>query len=132
MNKEAWVRPETIVQQFAANEYVAACEGGKTYYFKCDAKGGVHNPVYEYEGPRGSGNVNQLLDGNIFGTGWYSACGEKHEASSTSVFADGFIDYNKNGKEDNGEAVIIWRGESGKSVHCTTNLNVSSWEVARS
>ena len=48
--KEMWTEPRIEVQKFAANEYVAACEGGGTkYWFQCNA-GSTHsgdNVVYE-------------------------------------------------------------------------------------
>ena len=35
-----WVRPLTEVQNFVANEYVAACgDSGTTYKFTCNAPG---------------------------------------------------------------------------------------------
>ena len=47
-------------------------------------------------------------------------------------FPDGFVDYNHNGKEDEGEHVIVWleRGWMGSiyNAHATTNLDRDSWE----
>ena len=68
--------------------------------------------------------------------GSYSPCSKKHEASFESEFPDGFVDYNRNGKEDEGEAVIVWieRGPWGgiRNAHATTNLDRDSWETAKS
>ena len=68
--------------------------------------------------------------------GNYSPCSKKHEASRESEFPDGFVDYNRNGKEDEGEAVIVWieRGPWGgiRNAHATTNLDRNSWEVSKS
>lgn len=36
MRKE-WMEPVIEVQEFVANEYVAACESGMVYKFECDA-----------------------------------------------------------------------------------------------
>ena len=48
MGRKVWRRPLTRVQQFEANEYVAACgDSGVVYKFKCDAGGGVYGSVYE-------------------------------------------------------------------------------------
>ena len=38
MRKE-WMEPVIEVQEFVANEYVAACESGMIYKFTCDAPG---------------------------------------------------------------------------------------------
>ena len=38
--KRVWCRPQTVVQKFEANEYVAACgDSGTVYKFTCDAGG---------------------------------------------------------------------------------------------
>ena len=109
---------------FAANEYIAACgdtEYGK-YLFTCDAPGG---PLYYYN-DRGRAQY----------IGSYTPCEKKHEADMASEFPDGFVDYNRNGREDDGEAVIVWieRGWWGSiaNAHATTNLNQDSWEVVKS
>ena len=52
MRKE-WMEPVIEVQEFVANEYVAACESGMVYKFTCDAPGG---PLYYY--PEGDGKIN--------------------------------------------------------------------------
>ena len=28
--------------------------------------------------------------------------------------------------------VIVWRGQYGNNVHCTTNLNMDTWETSKS
>lgn len=45
---------------------------------------------------------------------------------------DGFVDYNLNGKQDSGEGVIVWRGPRNNNGHATTELDMSSWEKAKS
>ncbi|MFR8449997.1 MAG: hypothetical protein ACLVB0_05565 [Fusicatenibacter saccharivorans] len=40
MRKE-WMEPVIEVQEFVANEYVAACDNGKVYKFTCDAPGRI-------------------------------------------------------------------------------------------
>lgn len=49
--KKEWMEPVVEVQEFAANEYVAACgDSGKVYKFVCDAGQYGHNyNVYYYE-----------------------------------------------------------------------------------
>lgn len=129
MRKE-WMEPVIEVQEFVANEYVAACgDSGTVYKFTCDASRGW---LYYY--PESDGQI----DGNYTGSGSqkfignYHPCGRTHEASVTDDFYDGFVDYNWNGKPDTGEEVIVWRGPKNNNGHATTNLNMSSWTTAKS
>jgi len=129
MRKE-WMEPVIEVQEFVANEYVAACgDSGTVYKFTCDAPRGW---LYYY--PESDGQI----DGNYTGSGSqkfignYHPCGRTHEASVTDDFYDGFVDYNGNGKPDTGEEVIVWRGPKNNNGHATTNLNMSSWTTAKS
>ena len=123
--KKEWVAPKVFVQRFVANDYVAACGDMAygMYKFKCDAPAGA---LYYYNSDGGA----QLLGFS------YHPCGDTHEASVSSEFPDGFVDYNWNGKQDEGEAVIVWieRGKNGyfKDAHATTNLNRDQWEITKS
>ncbi|MDN0044588.1 hypothetical protein [Mediterraneibacter glycyrrhizinilyticus] len=124
MDKRVWEQPMTMVQKFEANEYVAACgdtEYGK-YLFTCNAPRGI---LYYYDW---RGRAHRL--------GSYVPCDDKHRTYRDSEFPDGFVDYNRNGKEDKGEAVIVWleRGPFGGiwDGHATTNLDRDSWETAKS
>lgn len=125
--KRTYTRPIAYVEEFTPNEYVAGCgtEYGN-YLFECDAPGGK---LYYYT-TDWWGNESAEYIGN------YSPCSRKHEASTESEFPDGFVDYNKNGREDKGEAVIVWieRGPWGiiGNAHATTNLDRDSWEVSKS
>lgn len=125
MNKNVWTRPLTMVQRFEANEYVAACENKGKYLFECTAPGGA---LYYY--PRSDGNIDGQYEGN--GSAWpigsYHPCGAKHEADVTDDFYDGFIDYNRNRRHDDGEGVIVWRGSWGLNGHATVELNMDEWE----
>lgn len=123
--KNRWAEPKIMVQKFTPNEYVAACgstvEGN--YLFKCDAAGG---PLYYYSTDRwGNKKANYISSS-------YHPCGKTHETSKDNEFPDGFVDYNWNGKEDEGEGVIVWieRGWLGgiSNAHATTNLDRDSWE----
>ena len=129
MRKE-WMEPVIEVQEFVANEYVAACgDSGTVYKFTCNAPGGW---LYYY--PESDGQI----DGNYTGSGsqkrigLYHPCGATHEVSVTDAFYDGFVDYNWNRKQDPGEGVIVWRGPNNKNGHATTNLDINSWETAKS
>lgn len=122
--KNRWEEPKIMVQKFTPNEYVAACgstvEGN--YLFKCDAPGGR---LYYYTTDWWGNEKAELL-------GSYSPCGRTHETSRDNEFPDGFVDYNRNDREDKGEAVIVWieRGPLGGiyNAHATTNLDRESWE----
>ena len=119
-----------VGERFVANEYVAACHDQNTVYkFKCDAPGGW---LYYY--PGSDGKVDGVHDKNDRAKflGVYHPCSKKHEASTTNVFYDGFVDYNWNGKQDSGEGVIVWRGPRNNNDHATTNLDRNTWETAKS
>ena len=121
--KKEWVRPLTTVQCFEADEYVAACgDENRVYKFVCNAPAGN---IYA-EDSNGKG-----YNGN-----WYHPCSKTHEAPVSDVFVDGFVDYNHNGNQDNGEAVKVWleynrRGQVTNG-HATQNLNMDQWETAKS
>lgn len=126
--KKQWEQPKAFVQAFEPTEYVAACgdtEYGK-YLFTCDAPDG---PLYYYTTDWWGNREAKYL-------GSYDPCDKKHEAARDSEFPDGFVDYNGNGREDAGEAVIVWieRGPWGsiRNAHATTNLDRDSWETAKS
>ena len=120
-----YVKPTMEGEVFAANEYIASecgdIEYGK-YLFTCDAPGGW---LYYYNN-RGRAEF----------IGSYTPCNKKHEADMTSEFPKGFIDYNWNTREDDGEAVIVWieRDWQGSiaNAHATTNLDQDNWEVLKS
>lgn len=135
MNKKVWVRPVTEVQQFEANEYVAACgDSGVVYKFECNA------------GSKGTDYNVYLADGTPYATSGrdsggcktdyysYSPCGEKHEAESDSVFLEGYM-YKQSGWGGGNTGskidVIIWT-DNYTDVHCTANLNKNTWETAKS
>ena len=87
-----WSRPQTVVQKFEANEYVAACgDENKVYKFKCDAPTEWGNglvfvetngePGLQYRPLSGGGDT---LRSN------YHPCGEEHEAPTTDSFLQGY------------------------------------------
>lgn len=128
--KQVWENPKIYVEKYIPNEYIAACgDENKMYKFVCDAPGGT---LYYYPTSDGS------IDGSYNGTGRarrlgsYDPCFTTHEASVTSDFYDGFVDYNRNGRQDDGEGVIVWRGPSNNNGHATKNLDMNSWVTAKS
>lgn len=125
-------KPMMNVEKFVANEYVAACgESGVVYKFTCDAGGGVPGDVYlETNGKPG---LQIALKGGDKYLSSYHACGTTHEAESTDSFLNGY--YVVDGgwfEEDTVTPVIVWRGPRGNNTHCTENLNMDSWETAKS
>ena len=66
--KKEWMEPVVEVQEFAANEYVAACgDSGKVYKFVCDAGQYGHNyNVYYYDG---SGQKKYIAKEGSWGAG---------------------------------------------------------------
>lgn len=126
-----WERPMVVVDTFAANEFVSACgDKGTIYKFECDAPGG---PLYYY--PKSDDKIDGVhnpYDSAKFISLFYHPCDADHKAPNTDGFYDGFVDYNLNGKQDKGEGVIVWRGPNGKNGHATTNLNMNSWQTAKS
>ena len=126
--KKVYVTPNMICEDFSANEYISACgEENKVYKFKCNAEAG---PLYARDS-----------DGKGYSGANYSPCGKTHEASVDSVFVDGYIDYNNNRKQDDGEAVKVWleysydrRDEEWRvsNGHATTVIDMNSWETAKS
>ena len=130
MEKRVWRRPLTDVQKFEANEYVAACgDENKVYLFTCDAgwTGLTGSTVYT-NGPDGIAETRDDID-----LGAYHKCGETHEASTTDDFIKGYLKKNVLGVPAGPrQNVIIWRGENGDNVHCTTNLDMNSWVTQKS
>ena len=129
----AWERPRIEVEKFIANEYVAACgDSGTTYYFECNAgsKRNSYNVYYDNGDPLASSNGNEEWYAQFTG---YHPCGDTHEAESNSGFYDGYM-YLQNWRGNNtGDKidVIIWT-DNGTDVHCTTNLDKTEWETAKS
>lgn len=130
MEKKVWENPLTMVQQFVPNEYVAACgDENKVYLFTCDAgwTGLTGSEVYT----NGSDGEMGTSDDVLLGT--YGKCGKTHEASTTDDFESGYLVKNILGVPvGERQPVIIWRGENGKNIHCTTNLDMKTWETAKS
>ena len=132
--KKAWTRPLTTVQQFDANEAISACgDSGTVYKFVCDAGGGRSGEVYlETNGVAGF-----QRDGDDYLSD-YHACGTSHNANSTDSFSDGYyvpyVGFFPLGYYDysNAQKVIVWRGPQNDNTHCTTNLDKSTWETAKS
>ena len=131
MRKE-WMEPVIEVQEFVANEYVAACgDSGKVYKFECNAgdKDLRDYPYEVYIDSNGNGKFDSRSDKYLSN---YHACGATHEAPVNDVFLSGFMKDTRLFHDHTPVPVIIWRGENGDDTHCTINLNISSWMTAKS
>lgn len=131
--KRAYVRPTMVGERFVANEYVAACgDSGVVYKFKCTADAGE---LYYY--PQGDGTIDGIYtgDGKAKDIEGYRPCGAEHDASATDDFYDGYVStFSFEGWQwvEHKTPVIVWRGKDGRNGHATTNLNMNTWETAKS
>ena len=143
MTKNVWVQPQTVVQQFVANEYVASsCGSGTKYIFQCT--GGTVNVNLgifgKHDVPIKNGQVYLetngtpgLQDSDTYLSG-YHACNERHEADTTDDFLNGYLVVDILGFPVSfaSAPVIVWRGENGDNTHCTSNLDMNHWETTKS
>lgn len=125
--KKRYERPSAYIEEFTPNEYVAACgDHGKVYKFECNA--GQRNKqynVYYYD----NGRKKYLTRSDWFGN-YYHPCGETHEAEEDTGFISGYID-DQSTWQDEKIPVVIWTN-NGTDVHCTTKLDMSTWETTKS
>lgn len=137
--KKRYERPSALIEEFTPNEYVAACgDSGKVYKFKCDAGNGFGGNVWletngkaglqKNGGWEGFGKDRKYYRADTYLSG-YKACGKTHEADSTDDFLNGY--YIRYGS-DNVQQVIVWRGSKKDNTHCTKNLDINTWETAKS
>lgn len=128
-----WERPMVVVDTFAANEFVSTCgDKGAIYKFKCNAPAGT---LYYYQNSDGKiDGVHDPNDRSRYKLGSYTPCGAEHEAPKTDVFYDGFVDRNRNRRQDSDEGVIVWIEDRwlGYDGHATIQLDMNSWETAKS
>lgn len=128
--KKIWIKPMATVEEFAANEYVAACGDKNTVYkFVCDAPGGILC-YYPESDDNIDGNYTGRGDAELVGLS-YTPCDKKHDAPTSDEYYDGYV-RSLFGKSD----VIVWveRDESGEIVngHATKQLDMEKWETAKS
>lgn len=126
-----WERPMAVVDAFVANEFVSACgDQNKVYKFKCDAQEwtGFSGSTVWLNGPDGQPETSDDIK-----LGTYGKCGTEHEAKKTDEFSRGYLKKNYLGFPIGKRLdVIVWRGEKGDNIHCTTNLDINTWETAKS
>lgn len=129
MTKKVYNKPELKSEAFVPQEYVAACgDSGTVYKFTCDAGGGESGEVYlETNGIEGL-QTGRRGDYHLSG---YHACGITHEADGDDDFLNGYYVV-ENRWDKTVTPVIVWRGPNNDNTHCTTNLDMSTWETAKS
>lgn len=132
--RKKWNEPQIVGQKFLPNEYVAACgESGVVYNFECNA--GKRDSDYNVYLADGTPYATSGKDSGGCKTDYYSyhPCGEKHKAESDSVFLNGYMYQQGWLGQNSGEKidVIIWT-DNYTDVHCTTELDMKSWETAKS
>lgn len=139
-------KPVLNVEQFTANEFIAACgDQNKVYKFTCDAGGGESGGVYQETNGIPGLQIGKNGDRRISrGQTSFHACGETHEASTDSSFIKncyyipesaykpGFFGIGSSWDTSKAIGVIVWRGKDGNNTHCTTNLDMNTWETAKS
>ena len=136
-----YMKPTMEGQMFVSNEFVSACgDSGTTYLFECNAGTRPYEYITEechltWDGIKCEDVVatdNYPYDvyrENGRGMGSYGPCGEKHEAPATNEFIRGYMVHQHTGEKTD---VIIWTGPYKDDIHCTTNLDMNSWSVAKS
>lgn len=138
LSKRMYIKPVLESETFVPQNYIAACgDSGKIYKFTCDGGGGQKGDVYTNSGTNLTEGISH----------YYHACNTKHDAPSEDEFIRGtFI---ANGGNDQKRhwvwdgisqghmedypsiPVIIWT-DGGTNVHCTENLDITSWETTKS
>ena len=135
--KAVYESPKMMIQTFVPDEYVAACgDSGVVYNFKCNAGDKNHEyAVYTYNkrGRKeylkiGSGWDSHTINGYDY---YYHPCGVTHKAESDSGFLTGYYMDDMSTRKDDKIPVTVWTAYN-TDVHCTKELDMDSWETAKS
>ena len=140
--KRRYERPSAYIEEFTPNEYVAACgDSGITFKFQCTAGGGEYGGVYKETNGKAGLQIGRGGDKRISsGEASYHACGKTHEASGTDDFIQNcyyipesaYDWWNRRWDTSKAINVVVWRGPRRDNVHCTTNLDMKTWETTKS
>lgn len=128
--KKTYVKPIMESETFVPQTYVAACgDTNKVYKFECNAptEWGSGYVIQETDGREGV-SLNEFLHS---GLGFYHPCGQTHDAPTTDAFIKGYYVHDIESLFD-ATPVIIWRGDSGTNIHCTTNIDMTTWVTEKS
>ena len=134
--KKAYEKPMVECEEFQANEYVAACNGPEPVYkFKCDAIShsilGDGGQVWlETNGKEGLQRWSLDKKQRDTFRSFYYPCGAEHEVKADSDdFKKGYLTTYDNRRPID---VIVWTGLNDDNTHCTTNLDMNTWETVKS
>lgn len=134
--KAVYESPKMMIQTFVPDEYVAACgDSGTTYYFECNAGDWIGGYSVYLNGQDGIAHTKDDIfwcggDGAVRGNRTYTKCGETHKAEDNNDFYPGYIT-RRSSFGGSTENVIVWTA-NGTNTHCTTKLDMDSWETAKS
>lgn len=141
--KKEWGKPLTQVQKFVPQYCQTPMCGDveRKYLFDCTAPAGR---MYYYNNSPATGSRPSPGSPSTY-VGNYTPCNKHHEAPTQGDFTYGFIDRNRNGREDNGEAAILylehgqhwnfWHQEYEDYIsngHATGELDMDEWEITKS
>ncbi len=128
--KKEYTSPLIICEEFQVDEYVAACgDSGTVYNFECNA--GLADKKYAIKDSynRPVTIAGKLMDGS---NRYFHPCGKTHQASVDSEFIRGYhIDDIGTRYTDENIGVVVWV-DNAKGIHCTTELDIDSWETTKS
>lgn len=136
MKKRVYAKPVLESETFVPQNYIAACgDTNYEYIFHCNADGGFTGTVYYDDGDgQFDPSIPLIHQGDkLMGSG-YHACNATHKTEDGDEFIRGWYITGKEAIEGGKlvQAVIIWRGVEGTNIHCTTVLDKSEWETAKS
>lgn len=120
--KKKWVEPEILVQQFVANEYVAAC-----YKIRCTTPEDNSTFYYLYDDTNNNGEWDKY-DEMLYSPNWgFVGCNQWHKGviQDEAPTANGFVTKGRNPSRDSSYAVFWWkeRLEADSDYHVMTPGN---------
>lgn len=105
--KREYVRPTAVVEQFEANDYVAAC-----YMIYCETpnNNASYNKIYYDSNNNG---IKDNADRQVYSNNWgFNGCGRYHKGvvQGTPPVANGFV---TDSRGNNSAPVFIWEEKLG-------------------
>ena len=145
MEKKTYSKPVLSAQRFEPQEYCVPCGDGAeevTYFFQCNAGSyttwqEVYLETNGREGLQTSGSIIPWRPADEY-LGRYHACNETHEVKVDAntpfnidqEFPLGYVHAATTvGTQTTYQwiPVRIWRGDDGRNLHCTTNIEESHY-----
>ena len=127
--KKIYERPVMVCENFKVDEYCSTCgKVEKEYYFDCNEDPGFIGFVYK----ESNGQDGLQFGDTLFATS-FDDCAEHHPLteSELSGLMNGYVVKHQVGSGEllSAVPVLIWTGKNGNNCHCTTNVNVNTWET---